>query len=73
MVKGQIELLITSLEPGGISEPNGNVQLFWYINSNCVFSKTIQSYTVQRGTVGIRYVEEWVKYGCEYSIGVNRK
>ena len=33
--------------------------------SICVFFKTIQSYTVQRDTVGIRYVEERVIYGCE--------
>ena len=41
MEKGRIEFSITSLDPGGNSEQNGNVQIFFYINSNCVFSKTI--------------------------------
>ena len=40
MEKGRIEFSITSLEPVGYSEPNGNVQIFFYIKSNCVFSKT---------------------------------
>ena len=31
MEKGRIEFSITSLEQGGNSEPNGNVQLFFYI------------------------------------------
>ena len=35
------EVSITSLEPGGSSEKNGNVQLFFYMNSSCVFFKTI--------------------------------
>ena len=41
MEKDRIEFSITSLEPGGNSEPNGNVQIFFYINTICVFSKTI--------------------------------
>jgi len=41
MEKGRMEFSITSLEPGGKSIPNGNIQIFFYINSNCVFSKTI--------------------------------
>ena len=41
MEKGRIEFSIISLEPGGNSEPNGNVKIFFYINANCVFSKTI--------------------------------
>ena len=39
MEKGRIEFSIKSLEPGGNSEPNGNVQIFFYINSNCIFPK----------------------------------
>ena len=41
MEKGRIEFLIALLEPGGNSEPNGNVQMFLYVNSKWVFSKTI--------------------------------
>ena len=41
MVKGQIEFAISFLGLGGNYVPNGNVQLLCYINSNCVFSKTI--------------------------------
>ena len=41
MEKGRIEFSIKSLEPGGNSEPNGYVQVFFSINSNCAFSKTI--------------------------------
>ena len=37
---GRIEFSITSLESGGNSELNGNVQIFFSINSNCVFSNT---------------------------------
>ena len=36
MVKGRIEFAISFLEPVGNYVPNGNVQLLWYINSNCV-------------------------------------
>ena len=41
MEKGRIEFLIPFLEPGRNSEQSGNVQIFFYTNSNCVFSKTI--------------------------------
>ena len=41
MEKGPIEVSITSLEPWVNSEPYCNVQLFFHINWNCVFSKTI--------------------------------
>ena len=41
MEKGRNEFSITSLEPRGNSEPNGNVQIFCSINSKCVFFKTI--------------------------------
>ena len=41
MEKDRIEFSITSLEQGGNSEPNGNVQIFSYINTICVFFKTI--------------------------------
>ena len=29
-LEGRIEFLLTSLEPGENSEPNGNVQIFFY-------------------------------------------
>ena len=38
MEKGRIEFLITSLEPGGNSEPIGNVQIFFYINLNYIIN-----------------------------------
>ena len=41
MEKGRFEFAISFLEPGRNSEQNGNVQLFFIIHSNCVFSKTI--------------------------------
>ena len=41
MEKGGIEFMISFLAPGGNSEQKGNVQILFYINSNCVFSKTI--------------------------------
>ena len=41
MEKGRIEFSISFLEPGGNSEQNCNDQIFFYINSNCVFFKTI--------------------------------
>ena len=41
MEKGQIEFSIAFQQPGWNSVQNGNVKLFCYINSNCVFSKTI--------------------------------
>ena len=40
MEKGRIEFSKTSLEPGGNSVKNGNVQIFLFINST-LFSKTI--------------------------------
>ena len=46
MEKGWIEFSITSLELGGNSEPNGNVQIFFYINSNMRFYKTILKHAV---------------------------
>ena len=36
MEKGPVEVSITFLEPGGNSEQNGNVQIFFYISSNYV-------------------------------------
>ena len=41
MEKDRIDFSISFLEPQGNSVHNGNVQLFYYINSNCVLSKTI--------------------------------
>ena len=41
MDKGRIEFLKSFLEPVGNSVQDDKVQLFCYINSNCVFSKTI--------------------------------
>ena len=41
MEKGRIELWIQFLEPGENSEQNDNVKIFFYLNSNCVLSKTI--------------------------------
>ena len=41
MEKGQTECSIISPEPGGNPKSNGNVLIFFYINSNCIFSKTI--------------------------------
>ena len=41
MEKGRIEFFILFLEPGGNSEQNGNVKIFFYVNSNCIFAKTI--------------------------------
>jgi len=38
MEKGRIEFSLTSMKLEGNYE---NVQIFFYINSNCVFSKTI--------------------------------
>ena len=41
MEKGRIEFSISFLELGGKLVQKDNVQLFCYINSNCVFSNTI--------------------------------
>ena len=41
MDNGRNNFSITSLEPEGNSETNGNIQIFFYINSNCGVSKTI--------------------------------
>ena len=44
------------LNQGGNSEPNGNVKIFFYINSNCVFSKTSWKNTVaQWKRVGLNF------------------
>ena len=56
MEKGQIEFLITSLEPRRNSVQNGNVQLFCYINSNYVFSKTIRK----------NIVAQWKRFGLYF-------
>ena len=40
MEKGRIDFSISFLEPVGNSEQYGNVQIFVYINSNWVFSKS---------------------------------
>ena len=41
MEKGCIVFAISFLEPRGNSEQNGYVQILFYINSICVFSKAI--------------------------------
>ena len=41
MEKGWIVFAISFLEPRGNSEQNGYVQILFYINSICVFSKAI--------------------------------
>ena len=42
MEKGRIEFSLSFHEPGWNSEQNGNVKIFFYINSNCVFFKTFE-------------------------------
>ena len=39
MEKGRIEFSLWFHQPGWNSEQNGIVKIFFYINSNCVFSK----------------------------------
>ena len=41
MEKGRIEFSISFDQPEWNFEQNGNVQMFSYINSNCVISKTV--------------------------------
>ena len=42
MDKGRMEFAISFLEPGGNSAKSGKVQIFVYINSNCIFLKPIE-------------------------------
>ena len=42
MEKGQIEFWIKSLELGGNSEQNDNVQIFFFINSNCTYLRPFE-------------------------------
>ena len=42
MEKGQVEFSIKSLELGGNSEKNYNVQIFFFINSNCTYLRPLE-------------------------------
>ena len=37
MEKGRTEFATSFMEPGGNSEQSGNVKIFFFINSNCLY------------------------------------
>ena len=56
MENGRIEFSVTFQQPRWNSVQNANIQLFCYINSNCVFSKNIWNHAVaQLRRVGLNF------------------